>query len=59
MNVYCAHTEAKLLKTSNYIHCPDCKCGWYMMDPAPLVIIGVTSAAEVNRYPFQPEEGLQ
>jgi hypothetical protein len=53
MNVYCAHGAAAPYGSYGYMTCGLCGSEWYSQDPAPLVVIGVTSQAEVERYPFQ------
>lgn len=55
MNIYCAHTLVVAYGPHGYLDCPTCNKGWYSVDPAPFVVIGVTSKAEVCRYPFQKE----
>lgn len=54
--VYCAHIRAVPYGAGGYLDCPTCNKGWYSMDPAPLVVIGYTAEAEVNRYPHIKEE---
>lgn len=50
--IYCAHSTALPHYRGGYVVCGLCGNEWYANDPAPLAVIGVTSAAEVNRYPF-------
>jgi hypothetical protein len=52
MNIYCAHPGVVPYGPGGYLMCPLCDHDWYAQDPAPLVIIGVTSSALVDRYPF-------
>lgn len=52
MNVYCAHLQVVPYGSGGYLDCRICNKGWYASDPAPLVIIGYTSEAEVDRYPY-------
>jgi len=52
VNVYCSHGAAQPYGIGGYIVCGMCGKEWYSCDPAPLVVIAVTSAAEVDRYPF-------
>lgn len=56
MQVYCAHASAVPYGKHGYMVCGLCGKEWYSIDPAPIVVIAVTSVAEVNRYPFEREE---
>lgn len=51
-NIYCSHAAAAAYGAYGYMVCALCGSEWYSIDPAPFVIIGVTSKAEVDRYPF-------
>lgn len=52
MLVYCSHSAAQPYGIGGYLVCGLCGREWYSIDPAPLIAIGVTSPAEVDRYPF-------
>lgn len=52
MNVYCAHPDVMPYGSGGYLACGLCGHDWYAQDPAPLVVLAVTSAAEVDRYPY-------
>ncbi len=52
VKVYCAHSQVVPYGVGGYLDCPTCNHGWYSQDPAPFVIIGYTSEAEIDRYPF-------
>jgi hypothetical protein len=49
-DVYCIHPFAQPWGYGGYCVCGICGSEWYGTDPAPLVVIGATSAAEVPRY---------
>lgn len=50
--VYCLHALARPWNYGGFLICGLCGSEWYSTDPAPLVVIAVTSAAEVPRYKF-------
>lgn len=53
--IYCSHANYKAYGSYGFLVCDMCKSEWYSIDPAPLVVIGYTSRACVDRYPFKKE----
>ena len=48
MEIYCSHFDKVYTKSSNYYHCPSCRQGWYVVQPAPLVVIGYSDPYEAS-----------
>lgn len=57
MNVYCTHPDVVPYGSGGFLDCKKCKKGWYAQDPSPFVVIGVTSKADLDRYPFTLIDG--
>lgn len=50
--IYCAHATARPWGYGGHLVCGLCGSEWYATDPAPLVVIAYTSAADVPRYKY-------